>query len=102
MHSDNGIILCTFLLSYDPFSTCSVKLSEEIGSIAGIMNWAMPYRGAIILVSKLDAHRLTGVLRQNTCLSGERFLVLGTQADRNGWLPKIAWEFMHNPSIYTD
>lgn len=91
-------MIWTYLLSYDPLTVSPEKLLREIDRLPEVVNWATPYRGAILLVSELDAAGLANILRRKTRLNGHRFLVVDTQTDRNGWLPKSAWSIMRNPT----
>jgi hypothetical protein len=73
-------------------------MTDEIDSLEKIIvNWYRPtLKNTIFVVSGLTAEDLAKSLRHN--IDGlTALLVLDAETDRNGWLPKTAWQFLRNP-----
>ena len=66
-----------------------------IDSCPDIITWYICMSHAIFIRSALDANDITDLFRSFTQDEG-RFVVLDCDTDRNGWLPKKAWQFMRN------
>jgi hypothetical protein len=62
-----------------------------------IVNWLTVLPQTVFIVSPKPAAGLTDFLRSKLPKLG-RMLVLDAKTDRNGWLPRSAWEFLSNPS----
>lgn len=60
-----------------------------------ILSWYYCMTHAIFIRSELTAKELTDLFREFSHSRG-RFIILDCNTDRNGWLPKKAWEFMRN------
>lgn len=61
-----------------------------------IPNWMTVLPQTVFVVSPLTASNLNDFLREKIPTLG-RMLVLDAKTDRNGWLPKNAWDFLSNP-----
>lgn len=70
-------------------------VKEFVDSQTEILAWYLCMSHAIFIRSKLDATGLQKMFRGFTNDKG-RFIILDCDTDRNGWLPKKAWQFMRN------
>jgi hypothetical protein len=77
-------------VSPSEFTTIIDRYPDEVP------NWYSPFPGAILVVSGMSATNLTTFIRSKVP-SIKYILVLDTNTDRNGWMPKKAWEFIKNP-----
>jgi hypothetical protein len=70
----------------------AVTLIDQLNSVK---NWYACMGHVVLIVSDVSASTLAEQLRPS--FSGRRFIVLDAATDRNGWLPKQAWDFLRNP-----
>jgi len=68
-------------------------IKEFIDSRNEVLSWYLCMSNAIFIRSKLTADGLQKMFREFTSDQG-RFIVLDVDTDRNGWLPRKAWDFM--------
>lgn len=61
-----------------------------------IPNWYSVLPQTVFVASAYSASELTDFIRKEV-KDITRLLVLDAKTDRNGWLPKPAWEFLKNP-----
>ena len=85
-----------YLLVYDDVVGTREQVKDFLNSRKEILNWYHCLPDSFFIVSNKTANDLTTIFRQFTQDRG-RFLILDVNTDRNGWLPKQAWEFMRNP-----
>lgn len=71
------------------------NVKNFIDSRSEIITWYLCMSNAIFIRSQLDADGLQKIFREFTKDNG-RFIVLDCDTDRNGWLPRKAWQFMRN------
>lgn len=69
------------------------QVKEFVDSRQEIIDWYQCMSNAVFIRSNYDAKSLSNIFRQFTNDTG-RFLILDVNTDRQGWLPKKAWEFM--------
>ena len=58
-----------------------------------ILNWRSDFPNAIFLISEMDADDIASLLREFSHDKG-RFFVVEIGSNKQGWLPKGAWEFL--------
>jgi len=66
-----------------------------VNSRSEILTWYLCMSNAIFVRSKYTADDLQKIFREFTKDKG-RFMILDCDTDRNGWLPRKAWDFMKN------
>jgi hypothetical protein len=86
----------TYLLVFDDKVGSHEKVRRFIDSRPEIVNWLSYFSNSFLIVSAKTANELTEIFLKLTKKSG-RFLIVDTHTDRNGWLPKEAWELMRHP-----
>lgn len=59
-------------------------------------NWMTILPSSFFVISDRSATELSDVFRTFT-KNKARFIILDVDTDRNGWLPKKAWNFVKNP-----
>ncbi len=81
----------TYLIAID--STIDPdELIETLNEYEYITNWYTPMSQAFVVVSLFTAEQLSDVIRLR--FPGHRHIVLDTATDRNGWLPRLAWDLI--------
>lgn len=87
-----------YTLVFDSVRVSSQTLRSEIDKLEAIVNWHAVMPSMLLIATHLDADDVCDLLKEQTSLkSGNHFLVMDTNTDRNGWLPKSAWAFMREP-----
>jgi hypothetical protein len=71
------------------------EIKRAIDTNPKIVNWYTCLPNSFFLASSYSASDLADDIRGQ--LGDKRFIILDTNADRGGWLPGKAWEFMKNP-----
>ncbi|XHX76110.1 MAG: hypothetical protein RBJ76_16855 [Stenomitos frigidus ULC029] len=64
-------------------------------------NWMTILPNSFFVISDKFATELSDVFRTFTKDKG-RFIILDVNTDRNGWLPKKAWNFVKNPKAISE
>lgn len=85
----------TYLVVFNTVAAKHDCLRDFLDRQPGILDWYSCIPNTIFVVSSLDANGVAEVIRQFTRNKGY-FLVLDTETDKGGWLPKAAWDFMRN------
>lgn len=86
----------TYLLVYSTEVGSYERVKRFLDQRPEILNWVRYMPHTFIIVSDKTAPQLAAIFRKLTNGKG-RFLILDTQTDRDGWLPKAAWDLMRNP-----
>jgi hypothetical protein len=75
-----------------------LEFTSVIDKLSSIFpNWYKPpLDSTVFVVSPLTATQIREQLKSLMPQIGY-ILILDAQTDRNGWLPKTAWEFLRNP-----
>jgi hypothetical protein len=90
----------TYLLVYSPAVADYPKVRKFLDETPSILNWFVCIPNTAIIVSDETALSLTERFRKR--FSKGRFLILDTKTDRNGYLPKTAWDLMQRPEKVID
>jgi hypothetical protein len=86
-----------YLLVFDSNIGTEKEVSKFLDEREDIFqNWMTVLPNSFFIVSDKSAKEIADVFRSLTQNNG-RFIVLDVETDRNGWLPKKAWEFIKNP-----
>jgi hypothetical protein len=86
----------TYVLVFDDAVGTRREVLDFLDKLPEILNWYACMSNAVFVVSNKTANELADLFRKFTKDKG-RFVILDTETDRNGWLPKPAWEFIRNP-----
>jgi hypothetical protein len=86
----------TYLLVYSDDLGPHERVCKFLDEQPEILNWLVYADKFLFLVSERNANQLTDLFRRYTKDKGY-FIILDTHTDRNGWLPKLVWEFMSKP-----
>jgi hypothetical protein len=92
----------TYLFLFDDEVGSWERVKSFIDSRWEIINWHSYFANAFLIVSSLDASHLSDVITKNLTKKKGRFLILDTDTDRNGWLPRSAWNLMGEPKSALD
>lgn len=93
----------TYLLVYNDACGTYEQVKRFIDSQESILNWHRVLPHSFILVSDKTATHLTEIFKQLTNgKNAARFLILDTNTDRNGWLPRRSWELMKKPRAWNE
>jgi hypothetical protein len=71
------------------------QVKDFLESRSEVLTWYYCMTNAIFLRSRYTADSLQKMFREFTHDKG-RFIILDCDTDRNGWLPRKAWQFMKN------
>ncbi|NMF60107.1 hypothetical protein [Pseudanabaena yagii] len=89
--------LYAYLLVCDESVGTMVEISSFLNKNESVfLNWLTVLPHSFFIVSHRSATELTKVFRTFT-KDQARFIILDVNTDRNGWLPKKAWDFINNP-----
>lgn len=84
-----------YILVWSDSAGKSDAIKDFIDSREEIISWYSCMSNAIFIRSELTAEGLQKMFREFTHDKG-RFIILDCDTDRNGWLPRKAWDFMKN------
>jgi len=71
------------------------EMTEALDRIESVGNWYACLPNTIFVVSSDTASELAPLIRRQS--RARQFFLADVDTDRNGHLPKKAWEFMSNP-----
>jgi hypothetical protein len=83
-----------YALSYDE-SVTREEMTAALDRIESVGNWYACLPNTIFVVSSVPAAELALLIKRQS--RARQFILLDVDTDRNGALPKKAWEFMSNP-----
>lgn len=86
-----------FLLAFSPTSLSHDGIRDFIDSRKEIPYWATYIRNTFFLISSQTAEELTDLLLSFTEKNG-RFIILDTNTEINGWMPREIWGLVLNPT----
>lgn len=92
---------CCYLLAYSEDFGDHENVRKFIDKRPEIVNWKRCFLGTYFIVSDRSAYELTDILREFSKDKGN-FIVADLNTDRNGFLPRAAWEFIRNPKPVDD
>jgi len=85
-----------FLVTFDTTQMSREALIQAIDEIPEIVNWYAFLPAAVCVVSELSTFELSRAIRMR--LPDLRFILVRMEkGERQGWLPKSAWQFIRNP-----
>ncbi|AFY61400.1 hypothetical protein Syn6312_2285 [Synechococcus sp. PCC 6312] len=86
-----------YLLVFDTVIGSLQEVSKFLDKREDIFqNWMTVLPNSFFVISDKSAKELSEVFRTFTNDQGS-FIILDVKTDRNGWLPKKAWEFVRKP-----
>lgn len=91
---ENKITMWAYVMTFDD-SVSVENLVKELDSVSEILNWYSCLPRSVFIVSEYDAKTLSKIIRSQTSVNN--FIILDAKTDKNGWLPKKAWNFLNNP-----
>ncbi|MGZ0708066.1 hypothetical protein ACWPKO_06980 [Coraliomargarita sp. W4R53] len=80
------------LVFSDPVGTKD-EVKKVVDEMDEVTTWYLCMSNAIFIRSNYDSASLSNRFREYTKDKG-RFMIIDLDTDRNGWLPKKAWEFI--------
>ena len=86
----------TYLLVYNEAVGTRDEVKSFLNSRPEILNWYYCLPNTFFVVSNKTATGLQQVMREFTKDKGW-FLILDTNADCDGWMPRKAWDFVKTP-----
>lgn len=89
--------LYSYVLIFSESFGTAEEVRELLDGHPNVYNWYYCLPNAIFFVSDLTATQASDSFRASRLPKTGHFLILDTKTDRNGWLPKKAWEFMRKP-----
>ena len=86
-----------YILVFDDALGTRQEVQAFLNSRSEILNWYACLPNAIFFVSDKTAATLSEVIKEFKGDKNALFIILDVKTDRQGWLPKKAWEFISNP-----
>jgi len=83
----------TYLLVFDDAVGTRREVLDFLDKRPEMLDWYACLSNAVFIVSTKTASELTSLFRSFTSDKG-RFVILDTDTDRNGWLPRKALDFI--------
>jgi hypothetical protein len=93
----NKLPLYTYLFLFDEEVGSYERVRRFIDSRPEIVNWHGYFSNAFLIVSHYTAGSLSELILKHLTKRRGRFLILDTNTDRSGWMPKTAWDLMRTP-----
>ncbi len=85
----------TYLFVYSDDLGPEERIRRFVDQHPEIVNWYRCLPNSLFIVSTLAAQDLAREIRKG--LGEGRFIVVDTNSDRSGWLPRQLWALMSNP-----
>lgn len=86
-----------YILVFDDALGTRKEIQEFLDKRPEVLNWYACMSNAIFLVSERTASGLQAIMKEFSVGKNARFVIVDANTDRDGWLPKAAWEFLRNP-----
>jgi hypothetical protein len=84
----------SYLFVYSPAGISEQQLKNFVDNHPDIGNWYRCLPNSFFLISEEVSSTLSNAVKRQ--FPQLRFIILDTGVDRNGWLPRAAWEFMRS------
>jgi hypothetical protein len=91
----------TYILVFDDAVGTRREVLDFLDRRPEILDWFTCLPNAVFIVSNKTANELASLFRSFTADKG-RFVILDTDTDRNGWLPRKAWNFINGRKATED
>jgi hypothetical protein len=86
-----------YILVFDDALGTRKEIQNFLNTRPEVLNWYACMSNAIFIVSDQTASGLQRAISTFNQGKDANFIILDVKTDRNGWLPKTAWEFLSNP-----
>ena len=91
-----------YILVFDDALGTRQEIQAFLDTKPEILNWYACMSNAIFIVSDKTAATLRTIISEFNASKNANFIILDVKTDRQGWLPKKAWDFMSNPKSIWD
>jgi hypothetical protein len=85
-----------YILVFDDALGTRQEIQAFLNTRPEVLNWYACLSNAIFIVSNKTAKTLRQVISEFNAGKGANFIILDVNTDREGWLPRKAWDFIHN------
>ncbi len=86
-----------YILVFDDGLGTRKEIQDFLNTRSEVLNWYACMTNAIFIVSDKTATTLQRIISEFNANKGANFIILDVATDRQGWLPKKAWEFISKP-----
>jgi hypothetical protein len=86
-----------YILVFDDALGTRQEIQAFLNTRPEVLNWYACMSNAIFIVSDQTAATLQQAVSEFNAGKSANFIVLDVKTDRQGWLPRSAWDFMSNP-----
>jgi hypothetical protein len=83
----------TYVLVFDDAAGTRREVLDFLDNRPEILDWYTCMSNAVFLISRKTASEL-GEIFKDISQGKSRFMILDANTDRNGWLPRQAWDFI--------
>src|SRR5260370_24557170 len=86
-----------YILVFDDRLGTRKEIQDFLDKRPEVLHWYACMSNAIFMVSDQTASTLAGILKEFNGAKNSNFIILDVKTDKQGWLPRRAWDFMNNP-----
>ncbi|SRR6266487_1471820 len=86
----------SYILVFDDGLGTRQEIQNFLDTRPEILNWYACMSNAIFIVSDKTASNVREVISAFN-KNGANFIILDANTDKNGWLPRKAWDFLNKP-----
>ncbi len=86
-----------YILVFDDALGTRKEIQEFLNTRSEVLNWYACMSNAIFIVSNMTAGGLQSIIKEFNAGKNANFIILDVKTDRDGWLPRKAWDFMATP-----
>ena len=86
-----------YILVFDDALGTRKEIQDFLNTRSEVLNWYACMSNAIFIVSDKTAATLQKLISEFNVEKNAHFIVLDVNTDRQGWLPRKAWDFISNP-----
>lgn len=91
-----------YILVFDDGLGTRQEVQSFLNTRSEILNWYACMSNAIFIVSDQTAAALQKIISEYNAGKNANFIILDVKTDRQGWLPRKAWDFISNPKATFD
>jgi hypothetical protein len=86
-----------YILVFDDGLGTRKEVQNFLDTRSEVLNWYACMSNAIFIVSDQTAETLQKAISEFNTGKNAYFIILDVKTDKQGWLPRRAWEFMNEP-----
>ena len=88
----------SYILIFNDTVGTRAEILEHLDTLPSVTHWYVCMPNCIFLTSTVSADTISKAIKEKFGYREGRYLVMESNNDRQGWLPKAAWHLLRNPS----